>query len=205
MSIYSNLSAYLKASSEVQQATANAFADGRMERAIELVSTALIANRCLLVCGNGGSAADAMHIVGELVGRFLKERRALKAICLSSNAATITAWSNDYNFDDIFARQVDAYGEPGGVLLAISTSGNSKNVVYATERARLKEMSVIAMTGEGGGLLAETSDVLLDVPSRVTPLIQQVHICLYHYLCAQVEVHIDSTGSHPVDVNSRSL
>lgn len=197
MSIYADLSTYLKASSEVQEATADAFADGRMERAINLVSVALGANRCLLVCGNGGSAADAMHIVGELVGRFLKERRALKAICLSSNAATITAWSNDYTFDDIFARQVDAYGEPGGVLLAISTSGNSRNVVNAAERARLCEMSVIAMTGEGGGLLAEKSDVLLDVPSRVTPLIQQVHTCLYHYLCAQVEARIDAAGSHP--------
>jgi len=191
MTIYSGLSAYIAASVEAQQATARAFDDGRMERAITLISEALANDRCLLVCGNGGSAADAMHIVGELVGRFLKERRALKAICLSSNAATITAWSNDYNFDDVFARQVEAYAEPGGVLLAISTSGNSSNVSHAADRARAHGMSVISMTGEGGGLLAQKSDILLDVPSRVTPLIQQVHICLYHFLCAQVEERLE--------------
>lgn len=109
--------------------------DSAMDRAVAATVTALTDGRPLLVCGNGGSAADAQHIVGEMVGRFLRERRALKAICLSSNPAVLTAWSNDYAFDTVFSRQVEAYGERGGVILGISTSGNSRNVVLALEAA----------------------------------------------------------------------
>ena len=154
------------------------------------ITAALGANRPLLVCGNGGSASDAQHITGELVGRFLKERRGLKAICLSSNAAVLTAWANDYSYESVFARQVEAYAEEGGVLLGLSTSGNSPNVVAAFEAARARGMATVAMTGEGGGRLAGLSDVLLAVPSRHTPLIQQVHICLYHYLCEEIEARL---------------
>jgi len=107
-----------------------------MDEAIAVTARALAAGRPLLVCGNGGSAADSQHIVGELVARFLRERRALKAICLASNPAVLTAWSNDYSYETVFARQVEAYGEPGGVLLGLSTSGNSPNVVRAFEAAR---------------------------------------------------------------------
>ncbi|PWC59591.1 phosphoheptose isomerase [Azospirillum sp. TSH7] len=162
----------------------------RVEAAVDAVTAALGANKALLVCGNGGSASDAQHITGELVGRFLKERRGLKAICLSSNPAVLTAWSNDYSYDTVFSRQTEAYGEPGGVILGISTSGNSRNVIAAFEVAKQMGMTTIAMTGEGGGKMAELSDILLDVPSRSTPLIQQVHICLYHYLCEQVEARL---------------
>nr|WP_246024708.1 SIS domain-containing protein [Azospirillum ramasamyi] len=162
----------------------------RVEAAIAAVTAALGANKALLVCGNGGSASDAQHITGELVGRFLKERRGLKAICLSSNPAVLTAWSNDYSYDTVFSRQTEAYGEPGGVILGISTSGNSRNVVAAFEVAKSLGMTTIALTGEGGGKMAAASDILLDVPSRSTPLIQQVHICLYHYLCEQVEARL---------------
>ncbi|ALG75686.1 phosphoheptose isomerase [Azospirillum thiophilum] len=162
----------------------------RVEAAIAAVTAALGANKALLVCGNGGSASDAMHITGELVGRFLKERRGLKAICLSSNPAVLTAWSNDYSYDTVFSRQTEAYGEPGGVILGISTSGNSRNVIAAFEVAKSLGMTTIALTGEGGGKMAGLSDILLDVPSRSTPLIQQVHICLYHYLCEQVEARL---------------
>jgi D-sedoheptulose 7-phosphate isomerase len=128
-----------------------------------------------------------MHITGELVARFLQERRALKAICLSSNSAIMTAWSNDYSFATAIARQVEAYGEPGAVLLGISTSGNSENIVAAFARAREMGMASVALTGEGGGKLAALADCLLAVPSRHTPLIQQVHVCIYHYLCQRVE------------------
>jgi D-sedoheptulose 7-phosphate isomerase len=162
----------------------------KVEQAVEAILKSLEADKAFLICGNGGSAADASHIAGELVGRFLKERRALKAIALSADSAILTAWGNDYSYDDVFARQVNAYGEQGGVLLAISTSGRSKNVVAAAAAAKAKSMTVIGLTGKGGGYLAPTADILLDVPSTETPLIQQAHMCLYHYLCAEVEARL---------------
>jgi len=161
--------------------------DGVMEGAVAATVAALSAGKPLLVCGNGGSAADAQHIVGEMVGRFLKERRALRAICLSSNPAVLTAWSNDYSFATVFSRQVEAYGEAGGVILGLSTSGNSENVVRAFETARGMGMAVIGLTGQGGGRMAALCDHLLAVPSRSTPAIQQVHLALYHCYCAAVE------------------
>jgi D-sedoheptulose 7-phosphate isomerase len=162
----------------------------KVEQAIAAILKTLEADKAFLICGNGGSATDSMHIAGELVGRFLKERRALKAIALSADNAILTAWGNDYSYDDVFARQVHAYGESGGTLLAISTSGRSKNVVAAATVAKSKGMTVIGLTGKGGGHLAPMVDVLLDVPSTSTPLIQQAHMCLYHYLCAEVEARL---------------
>jgi D-sedoheptulose 7-phosphate isomerase len=147
----------------------------------------LRAGKPVLVCGNGGSAADAMHLTGELVGRFLVERRALNVICLASNPAVLSALANDNSYDTVFARQVEAYGQPGAILIGISTSGTSANVVSAFVRARTLGMKTIALTGEGGGKLAALSDYLFAVPSRSTPLIQQVHICLYHYFCQSIE------------------
>jgi D-sedoheptulose 7-phosphate isomerase len=161
--------------------------DDGMHAAVIATARALAEGHPLLVCGNGGSAADAQHIVGEMIGRFLKERRALKAICLSSNPAVLTAWSNDYSFDTVFSRQVEAYAERGGVLVGLSTSGNSKNVVLALEAARAAGMTTIGFTGEGGGRMAPLCDHLFAVPSRSTPAIQQVHLALYHCFCAGVE------------------
>jgi D-sedoheptulose 7-phosphate isomerase len=181
---------YLDSSTEVMRATRDALSSAEVERAIAATTAALAAGKPLLICGNGGSAADAMHIAGELVGRFLKERRALKAIALSADPAVLTAWGNDYGYDGVFARQTEAYGEAGGILLAISTSGNSANVIAAAAAAKAKDMRVIALTGEGGGKLAPLADILLAVPSRSTPLIQQAHLCLYHYLCAEIERRI---------------
>jgi D-sedoheptulose 7-phosphate isomerase len=178
---------YLAESAEVLQRAIAAVSQETMDRALDTVVRALTGSHPLLVCGNGGSASDAMHITGELVGRFLQERRALKAICLSSNTAVITAWSNDYTFESVFARQVEAYGEKGGVLLGISTSGNARNVIAAFEQAHTMGMTTIALTGEGGGKLAPLADHLLAAPSRSTPLIQQVHLCLYHYFCREIE------------------
>jgi len=160
---------------------------GAIERAIDIIVAALSAGKPMLVCGNGGSAADAQHIAGELVGRFLRERKAYNVIALGTDTSVVTAWSNDYAFETLFARQVEAHGSKGAVLLAISTSGNSKNVLAAAEVARQQGMTVIALTGEGGGKLAPLADVLLDVPSRFTPVIQQGHLCLYHYLCGAIE------------------
>ena len=182
-----SLSSYLNESIALIEKSAQLIDDEKMTTVVEVVVRALAAGKPLLVCGNGGSASDAMHITGELVGRFLVERRALKAICLADNPAVLTAWSNDYSYETVFARQVEAYGEPGAVLLGISTSGNSANVVAAFEKAREMGVVTVAMTGEGGGRMAPVSDYLLAVPSRVTPLIQQLHICLYHYLCMAIE------------------
>jgi D-sedoheptulose 7-phosphate isomerase len=128
-----------------------------------------------------------MHITGELVGRFLKERKAINCICLSSNTAMLTAWANDYFYDTVFAPQVEAYGRAGGALIGISTSGNSANVVCAFERACPVGVKTIELTGEGGGKIAALSDALIDVPSRRTPIIQQLHICIYHYICERIE------------------
>lgn len=181
---------YLSASIEVLTNLRSTYNEGQVERAIDLAGECLKSNRMLLICGNGGSAADASHIAAELVGRYLHERRALKAMALSADSSILTAWSNDCAFEQVFARQVEAYGEQGGVLLAISTSGSSKNVISAAVAAKAKQMSVIALTGRTGGQLAGIADVLLNVPADSTPLIQQAHICLYHFICARIEERI---------------
>lgn len=160
---------------------------GRVDQAIDLIIAALRSGKPILVCGNGGSAADAIHISGELVGRFCRERRGLPVICLSDNPSVLTALANDVSFESVFARQVETFGQPGSVLWCLSTSGRSKNVVAAADAARRLGLSVIAMTGEGGGLLAGLSNVLLDVPSRSTPRIQEMHIIIYHFICESVE------------------
>jgi len=184
------LAQQLKSAARLLESVSTSPIIGRVDRAIEMISEALSEGLPLLVCGNGGSASDAMHITGELVGRYLKERKALNCICLSSNPAVLTAWANDYSYETVFSRQVEAYGRAGGVILGLSTSGNSANVVKAFETARSLGMSTIAMTGEGGGKVAAVSDILIDVPSKRTPDIQQVHICLYHYLCEMVEARL---------------
>jgi D-sedoheptulose 7-phosphate isomerase len=188
-----SLSDYLRDSAAVLELAAEVWHQSAVSSAIECICGTLGSGKALLVCGNGGSASDAMHITGELVGRFLIERRALRAICLSSNPSVLTAWANDYSYDTVFSRQVEAYGEPGGAILGISTSGNSANVVKAFEQARLMGMTTIALTGDGGGLLATLSDHLFAVPSRSTPHIQQVHISLYHYLCQEIEKQMVAT------------
>jgi D-sedoheptulose 7-phosphate isomerase len=185
-----NLNDYLTQSAELIHTAAGTVPADKMERAITLCITAFKSGKPVLVCGNGGSASDAMHIAGELVGRFLKERKGLNCICLSDNPATITAWANDYEYATVFSRQVEAYGSKGSVLIGISTSGNSPNVVNAVQKAKEIGMDVIGLTGQGGGKMAAHCDVLLDAPSKSTPMIQQVHICLYHYLCEQIEARM---------------
>lgn len=178
---------YFSGSARLIEQTPGHIGSQKMDSAIDIVATAIKQRKVILVRGNGGSASDAMHITGQLVGRFLKERGAFKALCLNADAAVITAWSNDYSYDSVFSRQVEAHAEPGAVLIGLSTSGNSANVVAAFKAAKSLGLATIAFTGQGGGKLASLSDVLLDVPSDSTPLIQQVHICLYHYICEQVE------------------
>jgi len=178
---------FMSQSAALLEKTRDVIDSTSLERAIDYVLVAISKGHPILVCGNGGSASDAAHITGELVGKFLKERRPINAISLSANTSILTAWANDYDFESVYARQVEAHGKAEGVLIALSTSGTSKNIVHAAKTARDIGMKVVALTGEGGGALANHSDVLLAVPSTSTPLIQQAHLCLYHYLCAEIE------------------
>ncbi len=158
-----------------------------IQEAIILLSTTLQARLPVLVCGNGGSAADAQHIAGEMVGKFLAQRKALNVRALSTDTSVITAWANDVSYDTVFARQVEAYAQVGGVLWVISTSGNSKNVLEAIAQARLEGMKVIGLTGANGGRMAALCDILIAVPSTHTPRIQEMHLMVYHYICEMVE------------------
>lgn len=158
-----------------------------LDSAIDLLFTALSQQKAVLVCGNGGSAADAQHIAGELVGRFLRERQALNVRALSADTSIITAGANDVSYDSVFSRQVEAYGQNDGSLWAISTSGNSMNVILAAKYAKKIGMKVLALTGQGGGELSNFADILIAAPSNTTPRIQEMHMMIYHYLCEQVE------------------
>ena len=195
MRVAVSLRQYLTESAYLLELAAQFWSEQLVAGAISTLVSALGEGKPLLVCGNGGSACDAMHLTGELVGRFLLDRRPLNAICLTSNSAVLTAWANDQSYDTVFSRQTEAYGQPGGVLLGISTSGTSKNVLAAFQQARSMGMHTIALTGEGGGTLAPLSDFLFAVPSRSTPLIQQVHICLYHYFCGEIERQLAAGGA----------
>ena len=141
------------------------------------------------VCGNGGSAADAQHIAGELAGRFRRERRPLPCVALTTDTSVLTAVGNDYGFKDVFARQVEALGGEGDVLWALSTSGSSANVLVAVEAARRRRMRVAAMTGAGGGALAELADVCFRAPAERTDLVQQLHQLAYHVICELIDEH----------------
>jgi len=183
----SRLDAWLAEAEILLQRTRALGLDTVLDAAVAATVDALRSGYPLLVCGNGGSAADAQHLTAELVGRFLLERRALPVICLAANPAVLTALSNDYGYDTVFSRQVEAHGQRGGILMALSTSGNSTNVVLALQAARQRGMTTVGLTGEGGGRMAALCDHLLPVPSRFTPAIQQMHLCLYHCFCAGVE------------------
>lgn len=164
-------------------------------KAVDLILEAFHNGRKLLAFGNGGSSADAQHFTAELVGRFVAERRALPAIALTTNQAILTAWSNDYSFNDVFARQIDALGMPGDVAFGISTSGQSPNVVNALERARGRGLKTIGLTGAGSGAMAPLCDVLLAVPLTETARIQEVHLVTYHAICAAVESRLGAAGA----------
>jgi D-sedoheptulose 7-phosphate isomerase len=151
-----------------------------LARVVTALDDCLQAGHKVLACGNGGSAADSQHLVAELVGRFVVERRALAAVALTADTAILTAVGNDYGFERVFARQVEALAQSGDLLFAISTSGNSPNVVQAAQTARGLGCTVIALTGEGGGKLAAHADLLVRAPSTVTARIQEVHTLCIH-------------------------
>jgi D-sedoheptulose 7-phosphate isomerase len=143
----------------------------------------------VLICGNGGSAADAQHFAAELSGRYLKERRALAGIALTTDTSALTAIGNDYGFDRIFSRQVEALGRPGDLLIGISTSGNSPNVILAVEAAKQLGVRTLGLLGRDGGKLRILVDDALVVPCPVTARIQEVHQMIYHFWCEAIEAH----------------
>jgi D-sedoheptulose 7-phosphate isomerase len=155
--------------------------------AVDIICSSLAAGGQLLVAGNGGSAADAQHIAAELTGRFLLERRPFRALALHVNTSALTAIGNDYGYEHVFAREFLAHARPGDVLLAITTSGNSQNILRAIEAARKINAAVIGLTGELGGLMRTACDLCLCVPSKSTARIQEMHITIGHAICELVE------------------
>jgi D-sedoheptulose 7-phosphate isomerase len=143
----------------------------------------------IILFGNGGSAADAQHIAAELVGRYLRNRRALAAISLTTNTSNLTSIGNDYSYEEVFSRQIEAIGNEGDLAIGISTSGNSKNVICAVSAARERGLTTVGMTGSNGGRLRHETDYCLCVPSEHTPRIQEAHILLGHTLCEIIEEH----------------
>lgn len=179
-------------SSQIQESIATKVALGEqclnmIERIAVAIAQALKGGKKVLIFGNGGSAADAQHIAAELVGRYACERKALPAIALSTDTSVLTAIANDSSFGEVFARQVSALGNPGDVALAISTSGDSRNVVRALEVARSLSMVTIGLTGLSGGKMKALLDICLCVPSHQTPRIQEAHILVGHIISATVE------------------
>lgn len=162
-----------------------------ISQAVELMFTALSNGNKILACGNGGSAGDAQHFAAELVGRFERERFPLPGIALTTDTSIITAVGNDYSFNEIFSKQVQAFGQAGDILLAISTSGNSGNVLAAVEAALEREMRVVAMTGKDGGKIGQMltdADVHINVPHSRTARIQEVHLVAIHSICDGLDV-----------------
>jgi D-sedoheptulose 7-phosphate isomerase len=182
--------AHFQESADLKLQSANALAQP-ISQAIELMFGALSNGNKILACGNGGSAADCQHFAAELVGRFERERFPLPALSLTTDTSILTAVGNDYSYKEIFSKQVQAFGQAGDVLLAISTSGNSANVVAAVEAALEREMRVVAMTGKDGGMLAKMltdADVHINVPHTRTARIQEVHLVTIHCICDGIDV-----------------
>lgn len=165
-------------------------------RAAELMVRCLLANGKILACGNGGSAADSQHFAGELLNRFERERPGLAAIALTTDTSTLTAIANDYEYEQVFSKQVSALGQAGDVLLGISTSGNSKNVARAVSAAHERDMRVVALTGRGGGeigKLLSAEDVNICVPHSQTARIQEIHLLTVHCLCDGIDTMLLGT------------
>ena len=162
---------------------------GPAEQAAQMIATSMREGGKLMLCGNGGSAGDSQHLAAEFVATLdhTKPRPSLPALSLTTDTSFLTAYANDFGFEGIFARQVEALGQPGDVLLGISTSGNSKNVLAAAKAAKDNQISVIAFTGEAGGQMADFADLLVAIPSRIIMHIQECHIALGHAITARVE------------------
>jgi len=172
---------------EAARAGLAAIDPGPVRRAAEICLECVLGGGKILFCGNGGSAADSQHLAGELIGRFRLERAGIPALALAADCAVITALANDYSFDSVFARQVEALGRAGDVLVALTTSGGSRNVLLAMEEARGLGMRVVAFTGASGGPAAAAADVAVKAPSDVTSHAQEALLVAGHALCAAIE------------------
>jgi D-sedoheptulose 7-phosphate isomerase len=161
-----------------------------VERMAQVFAKTAAKGRTIFFCGNGGSAAEAQHFAAELVGRFLKERRALPAVALTTDSSILTSVGNDYGFDRIFARQVEALGRRGDLLVVLTTSGRSRNILAAVKAAKARGLRVIGMTGAGGTAFARRCDLCLVVPSRDTPRIQEAHLVVGHLCCERAEAAV---------------
>lgn len=187
--IATNVKSIFDASIKAKQESSEVL-KAQITKAIEAMASSLKSGNKILSCGNGGSAADAQHFSAELVCRFERERPALAAIALTVDTSALTAISNDYHYDEIFARQIDALAKPNDVLLAISTSGFSPSIVRAIEQAHIQKMTVVALTGRDGGQVAKilnNNDIEIRVPSESTARIQEVHLLTIHCLCDQID------------------
>ncbi len=181
-----------KASIETMQISINVLAES-IELASAMLNKSLIGGHKILACGNGGSACDAQHFSAELLNRYERDRPGLPAIALTADSATLTAIANDYDYRQIFSKQITALGQPGDLLLAISTSGQSPNIVEAIQAANESEMPVIALTGRDGGIIGQILDensIEIRVPSNVTARIQEVHILVIHILCELLDFQL---------------
>jgi D-sedoheptulose 7-phosphate isomerase len=158
-----------------------------VEKVARAIITSLRNGGKVLLCGNGGSAADSQHIAAELIGRFQKDRKSLSAIALTTDTSILTSLANDYGYDIVFSRQVEGLGRKGDVLVGLSTSGASPNVIKAVEQAKKMGLVTIAMAGKDGGMLAKTADIAIVVPSNKTARVQEAHIVLAHAICEVVE------------------
>lgn len=177
----------ISASIKVKEDILNSELIGTLDEVTNIIVTAFKNGNRVYFCGNGGSAADAQHLAAEFSGRFYTDRKALPAEALHCNTSYLTAVGNDYSFDVIYSRLIDGIGQPGDILVGLSTSGNSANIIKAFESAKEKQMTTVAFTGLTGGQLKSVSDHLLNVPSSDTPRIQESHIMLGHIICQLVE------------------
>ena len=158
-----------------------------LEKMAEICRQAIKDNHKILLCGNGGSAADSQHIAAEFVGRFVKERKGLPSIAFTTDTSILTAIGNDYGYDEVFRRQVEALGREGDVLIGISTSGNSNNIVKAFEQAKKQGVKTLALTGQKESKMSELADVTLKVPAPVTARVQECHIMIGHMICEYID------------------
>lgn len=192
MSLVERIQAHFQDSIATKAAALDLLAEP-LALAVERMVACLMADGRILACGNGGSAADAQHFASELVNRFEQERPALAAIALTTDTSVLTSVANDYAYNQVFARQIQALGHPGDLLLAISTSGGSRNVLRAVEAAHERDMSVVALTGRDGGELAtllNDDDILICVPAESTARIQEVHLLAIHCLCDGIDYQL---------------
>ena len=190
--INNTIHAAFQASIETKQTSENVLGES-IQLASVMLNQALLGGHKILVCGNGGSASDAQHFSSELLNRYDRDRPGLPAIALTTDSSTLTSIANDYDYDQIYSKQVAALGQPGDVLLAISTSGQSPNVIQAIQAANENEMQVIALSGKDGGAMSQVLDensVEIRVPSNVTARIQEVHILVIHILCELLDLQL---------------